>query len=97
MEDIITQMNAIQQLRAAAIKVLSMLSKDEWRTKPEEDALDELEVAVNDTNVIKPEEAVIKIALIKEILWPEGNMDHSWSPDTLEEIAEVVYPRILRK
>ena len=27
---------------------------------------------------------------IQEILWPEGDAEHQWSPDTLDEIAEAL-------
>lgn len=30
---------------------------------------------------------------LQEILWPEGDAEHPWSPDTLDEIAKVLIGR----
>jgi len=27
---------------------------------------------------------------LAEVLWPEGDADHSWSPDTIDEVARVL-------
>jgi hypothetical protein len=37
-------------------------------------------------------EAETKLAAVREALWPGGNMDHQWSPDTIEEIARIARP-----
>ena len=31
------------------------------------------------------------IQAIKEALWPGGDVDHPWSPDTLDEIAGIMH------
>jgi hypothetical protein len=30
------------------------------------------------------------VAGVREALWPEGDSDHPWSPDTLDEVAELL-------
>lgn len=34
-----------------------------------------------------PENIVVRVA---DALWPDGNPDFEWSPDTLNEIAEIL-------
>jgi hypothetical protein len=31
-----------------------------------------------------------KLAQIREILWPGGDRDFQWSPDTIDEVARIV-------
>jgi len=33
-----------------------------------------------------------KLTAICDVLWPGGNMDTVWSPDTIDEIARIVRP-----
>jgi hypothetical protein len=37
-------------------------------------------------------DALEQVAAIREILWPNGDPEHSWSPDTLDAIAAIVGP-----
>ena len=30
------------------------------------------------------------LAQLREILWPDGDTDHQWSPDTIDEIAHAM-------
>lgn len=34
-----------------------------------------------------------ELLAIREVLWPDGDMDHQWSPDTLDQIARIARPR----
>ena len=34
-----------------------------------------------------------ELAAIREMLWPGGNMDSSWSPDTIDQVAQIARPR----
>jgi hypothetical protein len=33
---------------------------------------------------------------MRSTLWPEGNLDHEWSPDTLDQIAGILTDAGLR-
>jgi hypothetical protein len=35
----------------------------------------------------------LELAAIREVLWPGGDMDATWSPDTIDEIAEIARPK----
>ena len=39
------------------------------------------------TKTISPE-----LAAIREVLWPGGDMEHEWSPDTIDEVARIARP-----
>jgi hypothetical protein len=38
-------------------------------------------------------EAVATLAAIREVLWPTGDEEASWSPDTIDEVARIVGPK----
>jgi hypothetical protein len=38
------------------------------------------------------DEAARQVAAIRDVLWPGGDPDHEWSPDTVEDIARIVGP-----
>lgn len=38
------------------------------------------------------DESTWQIPAIREVLWPGGDPDHKWSPETLEDIARIVGP-----
>ncbi|CAB4131563.1 hypothetical protein UFOVP276_18 [uncultured Caudovirales phage] len=89
-------MQAVALLRDAARKVFDTLSKDEFRTKREQSALDGLENAFYNTQVVneKWETAVDQVERIRDVLWPNGDMDHRWEASTIDEVAEIVDPRL---
>jgi hypothetical protein len=33
-----------------------------------------------------------ELAAIREVLWPGGDMENEWSPDTIEEVARIALP-----
>ncbi len=33
-----------------------------------------------------------ELLAIREVLWPGGDMDHQWSPETIDEIARIARP-----
>jgi hypothetical protein len=33
-----------------------------------------------------------ELAAIREVLWPGGNLDSSWSPDTIDQVAQIARP-----
>jgi hypothetical protein len=35
----------------------------------------------------------LELAAIREVLWPSGDMDATWSPDTIDEIARIARPK----
>ena len=34
-----------------------------------------------------------ELTAIREVLWPGGNMESSWSPDTIDQVAQIARPR----
>jgi hypothetical protein len=49
---------------------------------------------MNQTANIEPrdltrEQLLDVVERVREVLWPAGNEDESWSPDTLDAVAEV--------
>lgn len=40
----------------------------------------------------QPSDSSPELAAIREVLWPGGNMDYQWSPDTIDEIARIARP-----
>ena len=41
----------------------------------------------------EPSDDCPELAAIREVLWPGGNMDFQWSPDTIDEVARIVGPK----
>ena len=33
-----------------------------------------------------------ELAAIRDVLWPGGDMENEWSPDTIEEVARIALP-----
>jgi hypothetical protein len=38
--------------------------------------------------------AGVRLAAIREVLWPGGDMEHEWTPDTIEEVARIARPAL---
>lgn len=83
---------AVEVLRAGIKGVMDTLSTSEWKTAEEREALDAMEAAFNDTATLEVDNATMMVANIREILWPDGDPEHPWSPDTIEQVAEVLDP-----
>ena len=88
---LMNQHTAVNYLRRAIKDVLDTMDKSEWKTDIQRKALDTMEDAYHDTAVLTVDTAAeLMVADIREILWPESNPEEDWSPDTLNEIAEVL-------
>ena len=35
----------------------------------------------------------LELAAIREVLWPGGDMEHTWTPETLDEVARIARPK----
>jgi len=66
------------------------LMNDSWvgtELEPAAQRLFDFAVAEGYITFISAEDAVRQI---REVLWPDGDEDHQWSPDTIEAVAEIV-------
>ena len=34
------------------------------------------------------------MAAIRRALWPDDNLEHEWTPDTIEEVARIARPAL---
>ena len=83
---------AIEALRAAIERVDKVLSKKEWHTSEEREALDAMKQAFDDTAALEIDNATMMIMDLREVLWPIDNLNKEWSADTLDEFAEILRP-----
>jgi hypothetical protein len=35
----------------------------------------------------------LELAAIREVLWPGGDMEHTWTPETIDEVARIARPK----
>jgi hypothetical protein len=86
--------SAVNLLRTSVKNVLDTLSKSEWHTAKESAALKAMSDAYDDTaTLVVDNDAQQMVAQIREVMWPVDNPEEDWSPDTLDEIAEILSPR----
>lgn len=86
--------SAVNLLRTSIKNVLDTLSKSEWHTAKESAALKAMSDAYDDTaTLVVDNDAQQMVAQIREVMWPVDNPEEDWSPDTLDEIAEILSPR----